>query len=436
MATQEKRPQKHLDLERRKLLERGLDEGRTFTYIAREVGSEVSTIRREILRNRRNDGASHSNGADKTDCAHLKTCKLKNLCGFRCDKRLCKRCTSRKCWRVCDEYERRECVTVTKAPFVCNACERFGRCALNRFRYSADSAQAQASRRLQETRSGIDLTEDEIDQLVETVRAGFAKGQSVHHIFETYDLPCSERSFYRHVENQSIPILSIDLAKKVKYKKRKRKKEKVRETGFFAGREYDYYLELPDEDRAITTEVDTVWGAKDDRKCILSLHRVDLHFQIYLLLQSRTKEEVVRAFDWLEIACEGRFSEFFGLTLLDRGSEFDDISGMERSCKSNRKRCSVYFTDPQRSDQKGACEKNHVELRKALPKGTSLQNMDAIALAAICSHVNSTIRKGCGNASPIQMAMLCLPQSLFDNLGLSLIPPKDVVSAPGILYRP
>ena len=51
MSTHEKKPHKHLDLERRKLIERGLDEGRTFTYIAREVGSEVSTIRREILRN-------------------------------------------------------------------------------------------------------------------------------------------------------------------------------------------------------------------------------------------------------------------------------------------------------------------------------------------------------------------------------------------------
>ena len=435
MATQGKKIFKHIDFERRKLIERGLDEGRTFTYIAYEVGVEVSTVRREILRNRRNDGKSFSNGADKTDCAHLKTCKLKNLCSLHCDKRLCKRCTLKKCRNVCDDYERRECPTITKAPFVCNSCEHFGRCTLNRFRYSAESAGAQASSRSKETRSGIDLTEEEIGLLVDTVRMGFAKGQSIHHIFETYDLPCSERSFYRYVENQSIPILSIDLAKKVKYKKRKRKKEKVHETGFFAGHEYDYYLELPEEDRAITTEVDTVWGIKGDFKCILSLHRVDLHFQIYLLLKSRTKDEVVRAFDWLEISCEGRFSEFFGLMLLDRGTEFDDISGMERSCESNRKRCSVYFTDPGRADQKGSCEKNHVELRKVLPKGTSLQNMDAFTLATICSHVNSSIRKGCGNASPIQMAMLCLPQSFFDNLGLSLIPPKDVVSAPGILYR-
>ena len=144
MAT-DKKPQKHLDLERRKLIERGLDEGRTFTYIAREVDAEVSTVRREILRNRRSDGKSFSNGADKTDCAHLKSCKLKNLCNNHCNTRLCKRCMLRKCKSVCNEYERRECPTVTNAPFVCNACERFGVCVLNRFRYSADSAQTQAA---------------------------------------------------------------------------------------------------------------------------------------------------------------------------------------------------------------------------------------------------------------------------------------------------
>jgi len=70
MATHNTKIFKHIDFERGKQIERGLDDGRTFTYIAREVGVEVSTIRREILRNRRNDGKSFSNGADKTDCAH------------------------------------------------------------------------------------------------------------------------------------------------------------------------------------------------------------------------------------------------------------------------------------------------------------------------------------------------------------------------------
>jgi IS30 family transposase len=280
------------------------------------------------------------------------------------------------------------------------------------------------------------LTEEEMTLLVDAVYAGLAKGQSIHHIFEAYGLPCGERSFYRYVEDQSIPIKSIDLAKKAKYKKRKKKKIKTHGIGFFAGHEYDDFLELPEDDRVVCTEVETVIGKKSDRRCILSLHRVDLHFQIYLLLQEKTTEEVVRAIDWLEDCCDGHFREFFGLLLLDRGSEFDDIAGIEQSCEFDGHRCATYYCDPNRPDQKPFCEKNHVELRKILPKKTSFHALDAFTLATICSHVNSTIRKGCGNVSPIEMAMLCLPQALFDNLGLEHIPAKDVISAPGIIYKP
>jgi IS30 family transposase len=238
------------------------------------------------------------------------------------------------------------------------------------------------------------------------------------------------------VENQDIPIKSIDLAKKVKYKKRRRQKVKAHETGFFKGHEYDDYMALPDEDQVARTEVDTVIGKRSDRQCILSLHRADLHFQIYLLLRSKTEECVVEALNWLEECCDGKFREFFGLLLLDRGTELNDIAGIEQSRKSDGLRCAAYFTDPNRPDQKGSCEKNHVELRKILPKSTSLDAMDPYTLAEICSHVNSSVRKGCGDISPMQMAMLVLPESLLDNLGLRLIPPKDVVSAPNILYRP
>jgi IS30 family transposase len=436
MTIKETAPYNQLDFERRKLIEQGLGEGKTLTYIAGEAAVSISTIRREILRNRRNDGASYAKGKDKTDCQHLKTCKIKSLCDSYCEKRLCKRCEMRRCQDICNSYETRTCVTVEKAPFVCNACEHYGKCTIERYRYSAESANAAAHRRSTEARNGIDLTEDEMQLIVDTVCDGFAKGQSVHHIFETYNLPCSERSFYRYVEDQSIPIKSIDLAKKVKYKKRKKKKPQVHGIGFFAGHEYSDFMELPEDDRAVRTEVDTVIGLRSEHKCILSLHRVDLHFQIYLLLQEKTKAEVVRAFDRLEECCDGHFHEFFGLLLLDRGTEFDDIAGMEQSCMSDRPRCQTYFCDPNRPDQKPFCEKNHVELRKILPKKTSFQSLDELTVAKICSHVNSTIRKGCGNVSPIQMAMLCLPQALFDNLGLEHIPAKDVISAPGILYKP
>lgn len=61
--------------------------------------------------------------------------------------------------------------------------------------------------------------------------------------------------------------------------------------------------------------------------------------------------------------------------------------------------------------------------------------MNPAKLADICSHANPTIRKGCGNAAPLAMAKLVLPQALFDELGLREIPPQNVIGTPGILYR-
>ena len=427
---------KHIEISDRRTIEHGLNEGLPLAEIARRTGFEVSSIRREIIRNRRNDGPSSSRNKDKNQCAYLKTCMIRGLCENGCTKRLCRACQY-PCQTMCSEFQPRTCRTVEKAPFVCNACGRYAHCTITRYKYSAESADATARRRATESRAGIDLTEDEMSLLIEYVREGILKGQSIHHIFETYDLPVCERTFYRYVEEEKVPILSIELAKKVRYKKRKKKKA-VHEGGFYAGHEWSDFLELPEEQRAIVTEGDTVLGPKRSSRCILSLHRKDLHFQIYMLLGSKTKEAVKDALDWLEICCGGPdvFAELFGIIVFDRGSEFDDIDGMERSYKNPfLKRCAVYFADPSRPDQKGAAEKNHVELRKLLPKGTSFDAMSPYELAEICSHVNSTIRKGCGNATPFALAKMVFPQELFDNLGLREIPPQDLVGAPNILYH-
>lgn len=360
----------HISIEERNIIECDLDAGRSLSAIARRLGRDVTTVRREIMRNRRFEGPSVLKKRDKNDCARLKTCKVWGLCRNGCVNRLCRICKKR-CEPYCDRYVPRECDRTVRAPFVCNGCRRFSTCILPRYRYSARGADALARTRAVESRQGVDLTRDEMDLLVGTVRAGLARGQSVHHIFRTSDLPCSERSFYRYVEEGKVPLLSIELAKKVRYKKRERKREhSVHESGFYEGRTYDDMLAIPEEERGWVTEVDTVCGRVRERKRILSLHRKDIHFQLYLLLPDKTRLSVVRALDWLEACCEdpgtheNRFSELFGLMLFDRGSEFDAIEEMERSSVgSERKRCACYFADPSRPDQKGACEKSTTELK-------------------------------------------------------------------------
>ena len=93
-----------------------------------------------------------------------------------------------------------------------------------------------------------------------------------------------------------------------------------------------------------------------------------------------------------------------------------------------QKRCRVYFCDPQRSDQKGSCEKNHEFIRYVLPKGQS--NFDALTnydIAVLNSHINSYPRKLLDGITPLKEAEKIIPKSFFDDLGIETINPKEVI---------
>ncbi len=424
---------KHFTLEDRKEIENGVVEGRTIKHIAEVLDVDPTSVSRELKRNRRFDGKPVSSFVSNNDCVHRKTCNNKHLCNSRCKKR-CASC-SKNCNKTgCDNYEPQICMRLTRAPYVCNGCSERHKCPIDRWTYSAKSAQAQAEARLVDTRVGIDLTGNEMQFLADSVKAGLELGQSVHHIFASRnDLPCSERSFYRHVENEAIDVHKMDLPKKVKYKKRNKKKSSHHKAAFYEGHTYADYLALSEEERARTVEIDCVEGKQEDAQAILTLHFIFLRFQIYILLEKKDSAHVVAAFNWLESICgTNTFKKIFGLLLADRGTEFDDIDGIEQ-----KGRCNIYYTDPQRSDQKGGCEKNHVELRKIIPKGTSIDELklDAWLLAGICSHANSSLRLAIGNASPMALAKTALPKELFEGLGLKLIAPEKVETRPELIER-
>ena len=422
----------HITFEARVAIENFVIEGRTLAYMARELDVDATSVSRELKRNRRYDGHGGS-PTSKNKCAHRETCKLRRICDPDCKKR-CATCAQQCREGGCPEYEEEWCRRTHRAPFVCNGCPKRHKCPLERYTYSAKVAQAKADSRLVETREGLDMTGREMAFLAKEVKAGLELGQSVHHIFASRDdLPCSERSFYRHVENEDIDVRKMDLRKKVKYKKRNKKKADRHEKEFYAGREYSDYAALPEERRAKTVQMDCVEGAEGDEQALLTLHFVTLRFQIYVLLKKKDSAHVVAALDWLEKLCGKRsFRKLFGLILADRGSEFDDIAGIEGDG-----RCSIYYTDPQRPDQKGGCEKNHVELRKIIPKGTSIDGLglDSWLVAGICSHANSSMRLSIGDASPMALAKAALPAPLLEGLGLELVPPDEVETRPELIDR-
>ena len=98
-------PNKHLTYEERNFIEIGLNNGRNFSEIAKDLNKSRTTIMREVRKHKFRKNPSGFNNS-------------KNLCKNRHE---CKRfdCTEKeKC------YEEEICYVLTGAPYVCNGCEQ------------------------------------------------------------------------------------------------------------------------------------------------------------------------------------------------------------------------------------------------------------------------------------------------------------------------
>lgn len=96
---------------------------------------------------------------------------------------------------------------------------------------------------------------------------------------------------------------------------------------------------------------------------------------LMFLLEEQTQDEVNRVFDYLtEVLGIELFQKLFEVISTDNGHEFQDRWNLK--CDENGEiRTRIYYCDPNRSDQKGALEKNHEYIRYVLPKGTSFENI-------------------------------------------------------------
>lgn len=300
----------------------------------------------------------------------------------------CKTCKKGLCNRVCPEFLPNLCPKLSKAPFVCNDCGgRYGfGCEFKCLFYDAKLAG---------------------------------------------EMKCSVRTFYRYIENGAVDIINLELRKKVSFKPRKSSTPQLPRHDL-SGRTYAEFLDLPLEVQMSAVEMNCVEGKRGDSKAILTLLFRRYCFQLMMLLDKKDQIHVGCALDSIQSLCGKRFKEHFGVILTDRGSEFLDPDVIERG-RNGEKRCAVYYCDPMKSGQKGRCEKNHVELRKVIPKGTSLMELTERELSIVCSHVNSYRRKALGGASPFMIASQVLPAEIFEGLGLEPIDPDEVVMKPQLL---
>lgn len=423
----------HLTFNDRCEIEDMLKEGTSFRKIARKLGVSPTTVSGEVKLNRTFFKPKAMPQKAQARCSKYQDCIKVALCPL-CSSQAaaCKRCGKKRCWDICKEFDPHTCSQRECAPFVCIHCFKRAYCTFEKARYVASKAQATHVARLSAAHTGISCSSKDLKDMVDKVKGLLSQGQSLQAIWLTHksEFPVCDRTFYNYMDKGVMGLANIELPKKVKYAPRK-KKANGEPKMELAGRTYADWLALPDDLKLLTVQIDCVEGLRRNSKCILTLHFVRLFFQLFILLESKDQAHVKAALDAVETYCKGAFRAAFPVMLGDRGSEFLDFSKIERGLDGSR-RTRMFYCDPVKPGQKGSCEKNHVELRKIVPKGTDFDALSFDDVSKACSHVNSYPRAGQGVA-PILLASLVLPKNLLECLGVYAIAPDDVNMTPKLL---
>jgi len=425
---------KHLTAADRLYIERELNKDSSFKEIARYLCKDPSTISKEVRAHRLSDyypGRGLFLNA-KNFCTHRFHCKKTNVCNkiILCDIK-CTSCPS--CNLHCKDFEKEHCSRLTKAPYVCNGCDKgHAHCTVpHKYHYDARFADRKYRETLSDSRSGVNLSRTQLREIDKVVTPLLFQGQSPYQIVvEHPELGLSVRTIYQYIELGLLLGRNIDLKRKVKFKARKCHKTQITDREVFNGRLYSDFLQLSPTH---VVEMDTVKSSRDSKKCLLTFYFRDEKLFLAFLLNRCTKGAVRAVFDRLETRLgSGTFRILFETILTDRGSEFGDPDALETGL-DGYERTNIYYCDPMRSGQKGGVENAHTKLREILPKGTSFEYLTQWDVNLIVNHINSVPRLSLSGLTPYQAAKESFGMEILLALQLKPIPPDEVNLKPELI---
>jgi IS30 family transposase len=429
----------HLSEDERYNIQHGLDNGKSFKQIAREIGRDCTTVSKEV-RMRRAFKQVGAFGSPFNDCAHRFGCLENSLCsGAACRNKLCRRCTRVPCRKLCGQYEKETCPERDKAPYVCNGCGAKSKCTLEKALYSARGAHLEYSSVLSEARSGICADSGEIARLDGILSPPILSGQSIHHVCAQLpgSVMWSEKTIYKYADLGLFKAKNIDMPRKVRMRPRKSRHESLKvDSGCRVGRTYaDYQKFIADNPQANIVEMDTVHGVVGG-KCLLTLHILNAHFMLAFMLDSCSAANVNGAFVRLRRALGLKlYAIMFEAILTDNGSEFSDPKSIEFDDVEGEGVSRVFYCDPRRSDQKGAAENNHEMIRRVIPKGVPIERYSEQDIATMMNHINSYGRKSLNDRSPHQLLEFMYGAGATKKLGAELVPADKIVLRPSLINK-
>lgn len=330
------------------------------------------------------------------------------------------------------------CPSLLRAPFVCNGCKkRHCNCGYRKQLYLAKRSQDEYKQLLTEAREGIPLNKESFYEVDRIITEGLNKGQHLYHIIESNSLGVSKTTVYRHMKNGYYSAAPIDLPRAVKFKPHRKHTEKYVPKALKKNRTYeDFCLYIENNDVHSWVEMDTVIG-RPNGKVIMTFDFTFCNFMFGLLLDNKNKFAVAEQFELLKTKFKENginFEDVFPLILTDNGGEFSNVYAIENNLEGTPA-IKLFFCDPYQSSQKPHVEKNHTLLRDIVPKGVSFDDFTQETVNLIFSHVNSVKRKSLNGKTAFEMFSFTYGADIAALLGISEIPPLDVIQSPKLLKK-
>lgn len=407
---------KHFTLSDRIKIEQSLNAGISLRRTAESLNRHASSISREI-RNHYIVKDVGAYGRPFNNCKYRRDCPNRNKCR-------------------CDDFEEDVCILLSKAPYVCNGCKKRRSCTLRKHLYSARYAQNEYEHTRTESRSGIDIDEDEIARIDRIISPLILKGQSVHHICVNNSdlLMHSEKTIYNYIGYSLFSAGNIDLPRKVRYRPRRKRKDRFKvDKKCRIGRTYEDFIAYMDAhpDTSVV-EMDTVEGKKGE-KTLLTIHFTESQLMLVFIRNANTSHSVTEIFRMLlEKLSFEEFKRLFPVILTDNGSEFSNPAAIEFDDQGSRL-TRVFYCDPSSPHQKGAIENNHALIRRIVPKGKSFDPYDQENINLMMNHINSYTRKKLNDKSPFVVFSFFHGSVVIEKLGLECVPPNDIILKPKLL---
>lgn len=415
-------------------LQKKLKESMSIKAIATDLGKNPTTISREIKKYS-SEIATGYPGYPFNECKNRFNCRNKNICGKDCSRKAtqyCKLCPY--CNDHCKDFVREVCTARFRPPYVCNGCEKIGKCSLLKNIYDAEHAHIKAHNVISESRSGLCVSEQEIARLNAIITPLVNNGQSVHQIYVEHEneLMCSEKTIYNYIDACLFDVRNIDLPRKVKFRERYKKPEFKVDKGCRIGRNYQEYLKFKEKNPDLAeVQMDSVMGVKGG-KCLLTIHFVESSLMLAFIREANTSQSVIDVFNGLDkVLGNELFSELFPYILTDNGSEFSNPRAIEYREHPERgasyHRTNIFYCDAGCPYQKGACEVNHELIRRIIPKETSIDDLTQMDVFKMMNHINSYKRKKLNNRSPYETFSFLHGEEVLAKLGCRRLMPRTYV---------